>query len=109
MFEPRNGGRVYERTPDGTEHAWGEVLDYEPPYRLAYTWHIGRELADATEVEISFAEDGETTIVTIVHRGWERLGKAGAEIREGNRRGRAGLLPHFQRACLEFPAPRAAG
>jgi hypothetical protein len=35
--------------------------------------------------------------VTIVHRGWERLGAAGPDRRERNRRGWEGLLPHYRR------------
>jgi len=34
------GGRVYERWADGTEHAWGELLVYQPPERFAMTWRV---------------------------------------------------------------------
>jgi uncharacterized protein YndB with AHSA1/START domain len=98
-FEPRRGGRIYERTPDGTEHDWGEVLDWEPPHRLRYLWHLRFDRADATEVEIGFAPTADGTAGTIVHRGWERLGAAGPERRERNRRGWDGLIPHYLRAC----------
>jgi hypothetical protein len=27
------GGRIYERTPDGREHDWGEITAWEPPAR----------------------------------------------------------------------------
>ncbi|HZK50994.1 MAG TPA: hypothetical protein VFD47_05470, partial [Actinomycetota bacterium] len=61
----------------------------------------GRDRSDATEVEVIFTDlDGATTI-RIVHRGWERLGEAGAELRKRNRRGWSGLLPHYQSACGE--------
>ena len=48
------GGRIYERTPDGVEHDWGEVTVWSPPWRLVYLWHLRRDRADATEVEIRF-------------------------------------------------------
>jgi uncharacterized protein YndB with AHSA1/START domain len=98
-FEPRRGGRIYERTPDGIEHDWGEVLDWEPPRRLRYVWHLRFDRADATEVEIAFAPGPAGTTVTIVHRGWERLGAKAPERRERNRRGWNGLIPHYLRAC----------
>jgi len=98
-FEPRAGGRVFERTPAGTEHDWGEVLAWEPPHRLAYSWHLRQDRADATRVEITFAAEGDGTRVSIVHDGWERLGDRGGALRDRNRRGWDGLLPHYRAAA----------
>jgi hypothetical protein len=91
------GGRIYERTPDGTEHDWGEVTVWNPPARLAYLWHLRRDRADATEVEIRFtANHTGGTRIEIEHRGWERLGSAAEQWREQNMAGWQTLLPHFQ-------------
>ena len=79
-YEPRVGGRIFERADDGTEHDWGEVLAWEPPQRLVYLWHMGAERADATEVEVSFSASGEATLVKILHSGWERLGAEAASV-----------------------------
>ena len=97
-FEPRPGGRIFERTPAGDEHDWGEVLEWDPPRRLAYRWHLRQDRADATRVEISFAPAAEGTAVTIVHSDWQRLGQ-----RERNERGWDGLLPHYVAACTGGP------
>lgn len=98
-FEPRPGGRIFERTPEGVEHDWGEVLAWEPPHRLVYLWHLRFDRADATEVEIRFTPAAAGTAVEIVHRGWERLGAAGPERRERNRRGWEGVLDAYRRAA----------
>jgi uncharacterized protein YndB with AHSA1/START domain len=100
-FEPRPGGRIYERTSDGVVHDWGEVLAWEPPHRLLYLWHIYGDRSIASEVEIRFAGAGDATAVTIVHRGWEQLGAAGPELQSRNRQGWARLIPHYRQACLE--------
>jgi uncharacterized protein YndB with AHSA1/START domain len=102
-FEPRPGGRIYERTPAGEEHDWGEVVAWEPPRRLAYLWHLRQDRADATRVEITFAPAPAGTEVTIVHRGWEALGARGPDLRERNRHGWGGLLPHFERFVAAEP------
>ncbi len=99
-FEPRAGGRIFERTGAGAEHDWGEVLAWEPPRRLVYLWHIRADRGDATEVEITFEAAG--TRVRIEHRGWERLGAAAQERRDANRRGWGGVLPLYERACVEL-------
>jgi hypothetical protein len=93
------GGRIYERTPDGVEHDWGEVTVWRPPVRLAYLWHLGADRSDATEVEIRFVAKGSGgTRIEIEHRGWERLGRAADQRREQNRVGWETLLPHFRAA-----------
>jgi uncharacterized protein YndB with AHSA1/START domain len=97
VFEPAPGGRIYERAADGREADWGRIIEWDPPHRLVYSWHLRQDAADATEVEIRFDQSaaGGTT-VTIEHRGWERLGAGGPDRRDANGRGWAGLLPHYQ-------------
>jgi uncharacterized protein YndB with AHSA1/START domain len=96
VMEAGVGGRIYERTPDGAEHDWGEVTIWNPPTRLVYLWHLRRDRSDATEVEIRFhADETGPTRIEIEHRGWERLGSQGDQWRDRNRAGWESLLPHF--------------
>ena len=98
-FEPRAGGRIFERTQSGAEHDWGTVLAWEPPSRIVYEWHLRVDKADATEVEIRFLASAGHTRVEIEHRGWERLGVRGKARRDGNFAGWGSLLPHFIEAA----------
>jgi hypothetical protein len=100
IFEGREGGRIFERTPAGQEIEWGEITVWEPPRRLRYLWHIATDRASATEVEITFSDLGdETTLVKIEHRGWEKLGERGPDWRDTNLGGWDGTLPYFIAAC----------
>jgi Activator of Hsp90 ATPase homolog 1-like protein len=102
VMQPGVGGRIYERTPDGAEHDWGEVTIWNPPTQLAYLWHLRRDRSDATEVEIRFlADETGATRIEIEHRGWERLGSAGDRSRDQNRAGWETLLPHFLAAIAK--------
>jgi hypothetical protein len=101
VLERRVGGRIFERTSAGDELEWGEVTVWEPPTRLGYLWHLRRDRADATDVEIRFLDVGDgTTRVEIVHSGWERLGADGESWRDRNHGGWATLLPHFRAAAI---------
>jgi uncharacterized protein YndB with AHSA1/START domain len=105
VLEGRQGGRIFERRIGGQEHDWGEVTIWDPPTRLAYTWHLNREPTDATEVDIRFvAASDRATRVEIEHRGWERLGAEGEPWRDRNRGGWATLLPHYVAAATDGSA-----
>jgi uncharacterized protein YndB with AHSA1/START domain len=99
-FEPRVGGRVFERTADGRELDWGRVTEWEPPERVAYVWHLGARPEDGTDVVVTFAErpDG-TTQVDLVHSGWERLGDEAAPRRDRNVGGWTDVIAVYAGAC----------
>ncbi len=66
----------------------------------ATCWHLRRDRADATEVEIRFVRARRrATRVEIEHRGWERLGAEGQAWRDRNMGGWSTLLPHFVEAA----------
>jgi uncharacterized protein YndB with AHSA1/START domain len=95
VFEPRAGGRIYDRGVDGSECQWARVLAYEPPERLVFSWDISpqwqieSDLEKTSEVEVRFvSETPERTRVELEHRnldrhgeGWE--GERGAVASEG--------------------------
>jgi uncharacterized protein YndB with AHSA1/START domain len=98
-LEPGVGGRIFERTTDGTEVDWGRITEWDPPRRLAYSWHIGRPAADATDVELTFVDLGDgTSRLDIVHSGWERLGADAEAYRNANVGGWGALIPNFVEA-----------
>src|SRR5215218_1661723 len=75
VFEPRAGGRIYDRGVDGGECQWARVRTYEPPDRIVFTWDISpqwqieTDLDRASEVEVRFiAETENRTRVEVAHR-----------------------------------------
>ena len=67
VLEPRSGGRLLERTPDGDEWVLGKLTRFEPPAALSFDWFPGSPAAP-TSVDISFAEAGNGTEIRIVHQ-----------------------------------------
>ncbi len=71
-----------ETLADGTATAWGEILEWTPPYRVVFTWHPGcTPDAPSTEVAVTFDDVGGSTSVRLEHSHWERLGVRAAETR----------------------------
>jgi uncharacterized protein YndB with AHSA1/START domain len=88
VFEPREGGYVYDRGVDGSECRWARVLVYEPPNRLVISWDINLQWQLETdpektsEVEVRFvAEASDRTRVELEHRNLERHGEGWEQMR----------------------------
>jgi uncharacterized protein YndB with AHSA1/START domain len=75
--EPRLGGAVVESwLEDGAPQQFelGRVIVWEPPARFSFTWRNATFAPlEQTEVEVTFARAGTATLVTVRHRGFERL------------------------------------
>lgn len=99
-FEGRVGGRVVELTDDGDEHAWADVIAWDPPHRFVLAWHPSRDPEAATILEVRFGPaPGGGTQVDLEHRGWEELGaERGAAVRAGYHSGWDEVLEPFEQA-----------
>ena len=90
VFEPREGGHLYDRGVDGSECRWARVLAYEPPDRVVISWDIDprwqieTDLEKTSEVEVRFiSETPERTRVELEHRKLDRHGDGWEGVREG--------------------------
>lgn len=95
FMERREGGRLYERFSDGTEYLYGNVLAYEPPTRVVFSWPS--EAAEPTEVEVRFTPEGESTRVDLEHHGFERLGEQAEKAFGEYDQGWVEVLGHFEK------------
>jgi uncharacterized protein YndB with AHSA1/START domain len=90
VFEPREGGHIYDRGVDGSECRWARVLVYEPPDRVVISWdispqwHIETDPARTSEVEVRFiSEASHRTRVELEHRNLDRHGDGWEAVRAG--------------------------
>jgi uncharacterized protein YndB with AHSA1/START domain len=104
VFEPRAGGRVYDRGVDGSECHWADVLAYDPPTRVVLSWNINprwqieTDRAKRSEIEVRFiAETPDRTRVELEHRHLERHGEGWEHERDelGSEGGWPGCLRTF--------------
>jgi uncharacterized protein YndB with AHSA1/START domain len=89
VFEPRQGGHVYDRGVDGSECHWARVLAYEPPERVVFSWNINLawqvedDPSKVSEVEVTFvSETPGRTRVTLEHRHIDRHGVGWQQMRD---------------------------
>jgi uncharacterized protein YndB with AHSA1/START domain len=89
VFEARVGGDIYDVGTDGSECHWGQVLGYEPPHRLAFSWGVSTQwqletdLAKRSEVEVRFTAEGPgRTRVDVEHRHLDRHGEGWEAMRD---------------------------
>jgi uncharacterized protein YndB with AHSA1/START domain len=89
VFEPRAGGRIYDRGVDGSECQWARVLAYEPHDRVVFSWDISPQWQIETdpdrtsEVEVRFIPETPTrTRVEVEHRNLDRHGPGWAGERD---------------------------
>ena len=94
VFEPREGGRIYDRGVDGSECQWARVLAFEPPNRVVFSWDISPQWQiesdpdKTSEVEVRFiSETPDRTRVELEHRNLDRHGEGWEGTREGVRSG----------------------
>jgi uncharacterized protein YciI len=87
------GERVVERFGDQTS-VWAEVVGWDPPTSLRLAWHPGSDAEEATDVSVTFTADGDRTLVTLVHSGWEAVSEPAATAEEYGK-GWPGVLAEF--------------
>jgi uncharacterized protein YndB with AHSA1/START domain len=90
VFEPHEGGHVYDRGVDGSECRWARVLAYEPPNRVVISWDISpqwqieTDLEKTSEVDVRFVpETPDRTRVELEHRNLDRHGDGWEAVRAG--------------------------
>ena len=81
---------IVERKGD-EQSVWGTVTAWSPPSEIGFTWHPGYGEEHATDVLVTFEAQGDHTLVTLVHTGWERMTDPDASAEE-YRNGWPGVL-----------------
>lgn len=86
IIEPKQDGRWYQRSVDGSECEIGTVAAWEPPARVLLIWQLNAQWTFdpdlKTEVEVRFMPEGSGTRVELEHRHLERLGDTAEGFRE---------------------------
>lgn len=103
VLEPRTGGTIHELSDDGTVHLWGTVTAWDPPHRIVFIWHPGRDASTAQEVELRFVAADDGTRVELEHRRWDRFTGDAAAARDRYEHGWPPVLERFEARARAAP------
>jgi uncharacterized protein YndB with AHSA1/START domain len=98
-FGAQVGAIILETLADGTTSVWGTITRWDPPDRVAFSWHAGTPEAEAGLVEVTFTPSGPgSTLVELAHTGWENR-PDGASARAGYQAGWDPVIECYARAA----------
>lgn len=93
--ERRLGGAVTEIGDDGSRREWGRLVAWEPGHRFALDWQVTPGL-EQTVVTVSFRALGpRLTRVSVVHSGWQHVGRKVRKMYDGYRTGWSLVVESF--------------
>ncbi len=102
-IEPFVGGAIFETKHDGARADWGQVLEIDPGFKIAVTWHPGTNTDKPTRVDVEFEAAGEKTRVTLTHSGWEIWADEASDRIQGYTAGWGAILGDlFRPACEDL-------
>lgn len=92
-IDPTVGGRFVVHAPDGSEHITGEVIVWDPPYKLTVTWDVNWpglvEALGATLVTYDIEQAGDAVRLTLTQANDRELSD---DILSGGRSGWPAIL-----------------
>lgn len=75
-IDPWMRGQVTERHSDGAEHDWGEVIAWDPPAKVAFSFTLDQDRSFPTVVRATFVPSDKGCQVTFEHDGWSEYNAA---------------------------------
>jgi uncharacterized protein YndB with AHSA1/START domain len=100
-FQRRVGGQILEHLSNGSTLPWAEVVAWDPPRRFVLAWRPHPRPQAPTEVEVTFTPADGGTLVSLEHRGWERLTEDVRELYQSYAGGWVSTLGRFAAAANE--------
>jgi uncharacterized protein YndB with AHSA1/START domain len=69
-IEPHASGRVFATDAGGVEDAWGEVVTWDPPRRVSYTFTLAQDEAHPSKIDVELVATDDGCSLRFEHGGW---------------------------------------